>query len=110
MQSHHYPNIVGVNAGLIYDKLREMGFNYFSDETTNAVEAYIAHCLLADVEYSEDYGISRKPHIVNAEDPETGILWFRWGGLSSYGGAAKNTAFELAQKNGFDRFIIEPLS
>jgi len=108
-ESRHYPGIVGIYSSAIYSVLDDKGYSYFDSKVQDAVSAYEDHCLQAHEEYGESHS-DRGPSLTHAQDPETGVLWYNWGGESYYNSAAVNAAFELAHKEGLSKVIINGLS
>jgi hypothetical protein len=104
--SHYFPNIKFIYSGQIYDALRNMGHEYFDSKTQNAVKAYEAHCMQAYESFS-GYNDEDTTTLTHAQDPETDILWYSWGGDSYQSKAAMESAIRLADKHDFTKVVID---
>ena len=104
--SRHYPNIKGIYSGQIYEVLREMGHEYFDENTQGAVNAYEAHCMQIEESFDHAHSDKERAIVTHAEDPETDILWYNWSGDSYMSQAATESAIRLADKHGFNKVVI----
>jgi len=107
--SPYFPNIKYVYSGEVYDVLRKKGHEYFDHKTQDAVKAYEAHCMQAYESFNHDYsdGDEDTTTLTHAQDPETDVLWYSWGGDSYQSKAAMESAIRLADKHDFTKVVID---